>query len=169
MTSYQFFTHTTVTTAIFHISAYLPSIGAWLASRLDVIIFIHSFAWIFLLASVIPSVILGKERSVLVQFGVCLALTLLTFLIQDALAGLNGTLDQILGLAPIFHNPLLAAAYLAIPYLLMIGFDINGKLKNQRSLRVESETDDFSEDTFIVEDDFNEKEKTQEEEWIYQY
>lgn len=122
---------------------YVPSIGAWLASRLDMIVFIHSFAWIFLLSSAIPSVILGKERSVLVQFGACLVLTFSAFLIQDALADSNGTLDQILGLAPIFQNPLLAVAYLSLPYLLMIGFDISGKHKKQGWLRDEIETNAF--------------------------
>ena len=147
---------------------YLPTIGVWMASRLDTIVFIHSFAWIFLLSSVIPSLLLGKERGVLAQFGVCLALAFLAFVVQDALRGLNGTLDQILGLAPLFQNPLLAATYLSLPYLLMLGFDIRGKRKNKKWLKVESETDNFPEDAFIVEDDFKEEEKTQEEEQLYQ-
>jgi hypothetical protein len=171
MTSYQLFTQTTVTTVTMYINMYVPTIGAWLVSRLDTIVFIHSFAWIFLLSSVIPSLILGKERGVLVQFGVCLTLTFFAFVIQDALAGLNGTLDQILGLAPLFQNALLAAAYLSLPYVLMVGFDIRGKRKKEKWLKVEtveSETDDFPEDTFIIEDDFEEEEKIQEEEHVYQ-
>ena len=147
---------------------YLPTIGTWLASRLDMIVFIHSFAWIFLLSSVIPSLLLGKKRGVLAQFGVCLTLAFLAFVVQDALAGLNGTLDQILGLAPLFQNPLLAAIYLSLPYLLMLGFDIRGKRKHKNEVAVESETDNFPEDAFIVEDDFKEEEKTQEEEQVYQ-
>jgi hypothetical protein len=173
MTSYQLFTETTVTTVTMFIGTYLPTIGAWLASRLDMIVFIHSFAWIFLLSSVIPSLLLGKERGVLAQFALCLTLAFLAFVIQDAVAtGLgNGTLDQILGLAPIFQNPLLATAYLSLPYLLMLGFDIRDKRKKQEWLKVEkreSETDDFPEDTFIGEGDLEEEEKTQEEEWEYQ-
>jgi len=101
MTSYQFFTATTVTSVTIYIGAYLPTIGAWMASRLDIIVFIHSFAWIFLLASVIPALLLGKERGGLAQFGVCLTLTFVAFVIQDTLAGFNGALDQILGLAPL--------------------------------------------------------------------
>jgi len=170
MTSYQLFTQTTVTTVTIYINMYLPTIGAWLASKLDMIVFIHSFAWIFLLSSVIPALLLGKKRGVLVQFGVCLTLAFLAFVVQDALAGLNGTLDQILGLAPLFQNPLLAAAYLALPYLMMLGFDIRGKRKKEKWSKVEkveSETDDFPEDTFIVENDSKEEEKTQEEENAY--
>ena len=170
MTSYQLFTETTVKSVTIYINMYLPTIGVWMASRLDMIVFIHSFAWIFLLSSVIPSLILGKERGVLVQFGLCLTLAFLAFVVQDALRGLNGTLDQILGLAPLFQNPLLAAIYLSLPYLLMLGFDIRGKRKNEKWVKVESEseTDDFSEDAFIMEDDFEEEEKTQEEVQVYQ-
>jgi hypothetical protein len=173
MTSYQLFTETTVTTVTKYINIYLPTIGAWLISKLDMIVFIHSFAWIFLLSSVIPALLLGKERGVLIQFGVCLTLAFFAFVIQDAVAtGLgNGALDQILGLAPLFNNPVLAAAYLSLPYLLMLAFDIQGKRKKEKWLKVkmvESETDDFPEDTFIVEDDFKEEEKTQEEEREYQ-
>jgi len=172
MTSYQLFTQTTVTTVTIYINMYLPTIGAWLVSRLDIIVFIHSFAWIFLLSSVIPVLILGKERGVLVQFGVCLTLAFLANEIQYAVTDFgNGTLDQIFGLAPLFQNPLVAATYLSLPYLLMLGFDIRGKRKKEKWVKVEkveSETDDFPEDTFIVEDDFKEEEKTQEEEQAYQ-
>jgi hypothetical protein len=171
MTSYQLFTETTVESVAIYINMYLPTVGAWLVSRLDMIVFIHSFAWIFLLSSVIPSLLLGKERGVLVQFGVCLTLAFLAFVIQDAVTtGLgNGALDQILGLAPLFQNPFLAAVYLSLPYVLMLGFDIRGKRKKEKWIKVEkSETDDFPEDAFIMEDDFEEEEKTQEEEQLYQ-
>jgi len=76
-------------------------------------------------------VLFGKERGVLAQFGVCLALSFLAFTIQDALTEFNGTLDQILGFAPLFQNPALATAYLSVPYLLMIGFDIQIKRKRK--------------------------------------
>jgi len=172
MTSYQLFTQTTVTTVTMYINMYLPTIGVWMASRSDMIVFIHSFAWIFLLSSVIPSLLLGKKRGVLVQFGVCLTLAFLANEVQYAVTDLgNGTLDQIFGLAPLFQNPLLAATYLSLPYLLMLGFDIRGKRKKEKWVKVEkveSETDDFPEDTFIVEDDSEEKEKTQEDEQAYQ-
>jgi hypothetical protein len=174
MTSYQLFTETTVKSVTTYINIYLPTVGGWLISKLDMIVFIHSFAWIFLLSSVIPALLLGKERGVLVQFSLCLILAFLAFVIQDAVAaGLgNGALDQILGLAPLFQNPLLAAVYLALPYLLMLAFDIRSKRKKQEWLKVEkpeSETDDFPEYAFGVEEEFKEEEeKTQEEEREYQ-
>jgi len=49
---------------------------------------------------------------------------------------------------------------LSLPYLLMLGFDIRGKRKNKNEAAVGSETDNFPEDAFIVEDDFKEEEKT---------
>jgi len=165
MTSYQLFTETTVKSVTNYIIIYLPTVGTWMADKLDMIVFIHSFAWIFLLSSVIPALLLGKQRGVLVQFGLCLTLALLAFIIQDALAGLDGALDQILGLAPLFQNPFLAAAYLSIPYLLMIGFDIRSRRKKEKWVKVqklEIEHDDFPEDAFLVEDDLEEDKKTQE-------
>jgi hypothetical protein len=81
-------------------------------------IFVHSFAWIFLLSSAILSLILGKERSVLIQFMICLTLTFLASVITDISAGLNGTLDQIRGIASLFQNPVLTGVYLSLPCLL---------------------------------------------------
>ena len=169
MTSYQLFTQTTVESVTMYTNMYLPTIGAWIASRMDMIVFIHSFAWIFLLSSVIPALLLGKQRGVLVQFGVCLTLAVLAFVVQDALTGIgNGALDQILGLTPLFQNPLLAAAYLSLPYILMVGFDIRGKRKRKKEKSFEREPNDFPEHTFVVEDDFaEEEEKTQEAEFAY--
>ena len=95
MTSYQFFTATTVESVTAFINVYLPTAGAWMAARLDMIVFIHSFAWIFLLSSVIPALLLGKERGVLVQFGVCLTLAFLTFIVKDAVTDItSGTLES---------------------------------------------------------------------------
>ncbi len=158
MTSYQLFTQTTVATATIWIGNYLPTIGAWLAARIDMVVFIHSFAWIFLLSSVIPALLLGKERGVLAQFGLCLSLAFLAFVIQDALSSIgNGALDQILGLATVFRNPLLAIVYLSVPYLLMLGLDIQSKQKKELEKQAEPETNDFPEDTFVAEEDFQEE------------
>ena len=168
MTSYQFFTATTVESVTTSVSAYLPSVGFWMAARLDMIVFIHSFAWIFLLSSFIPALLLGKERGVLVQFGLCLTLAFLTFVVRDAVTDItSGTLDQILGLAPLFQNPALAAAYLSLPYMLMLGFDVRSKRKKEAWLNLKTESNDLPEDIFIVEDDFSEKEKTQVEDQSY--
>ena len=163
MTSYQLFTKITVDSITILIGNYLPTIGAWMASRLDLIVFIHSFAWIFLLSSFIPSVLLGKQRGVLVQFTLCLTLALLANIIQGAVTDAsNGPLDQIFGLGTLLRNPLLAASYMSLPYLLMAWFDIHGKRQKERLLSLERENNDFPE-LFMVEEDFEEKEKIEEE------
>lgn len=168
MTSYQLFTQTTVESVTRYINIFLPSIGTWMALRIDIIVFVHSFAWIFLLSSAIPSLILGKGRGVLVQFGVCLSLAFLAFIVQDILINNNsGAFNQIMGIAQVFQNPLLATAYLSVPYLLMLGFDIMGKQKNQKILARTRETNDFPEDSFLVEEDIEEDEKNQEAELVY--
>lgn len=84
------------------------------------------------------------------------------------MAGLDGTLDQSLGLALVFKNSLLAVAYLSQQYLLMIGFDIGCRHKKEGYLRDEIETNDFPEDSVIWKT-ILEKRKKQEEEQIYQY
>ena len=165
MTSYQLFTETTVTTVTYAIDSVLPIVGEWMFARIDLIVFIHSFAWIFLLSSFIPAVLLGKQRGVLVQFAVCLTLAVLANVIQGAVSGIGqGPLDQILGLAFLFQNPVIAIVYMSLPYLLMAWFDIRGKRKKDELMNLKMETNDFPQDVFIMEDDpQQEEEKTQEE------
>ncbi|PVX26442.1 MAG: hypothetical protein CW691_01485 [Candidatus Bathyarchaeum sp.] len=168
MTSYQLFTQTTVETVTASINTYIPTIGVWMAARIDLIVFIHSFAWIFLLSSFIPSLLLGKQRGVLIQFGVCLTLAVLANIIQGAVTDIGqGPLDQILGLAPLFQNPVLAAGYMSLPYLMMVWFDIRGKRKKDELLNLKMESNDFPEDIFIMENSLETEEKTQEEEQIH--
>ena len=50
---------------------------------MDVMVFVHAFASVFVLSSLIPSVILGKERSVLIQFLVCLTLAFIAVSFMD--------------------------------------------------------------------------------------
>jgi len=142
MVSYQLFTQIAVTTVVTHISLFRPSVGAWLVSRIDMIVFIYAFAWVFVLSSVIPSVILGKERSVLAQFFVVLTLTFVAFVIQDVLTIICKceTIDQIFGLAALFHNPFLAVGYLLMPYLLMLILDIRSKQKSKKKEALEKAT-----------------------------
>ena len=102
-------------------------------SRIDVIVFVYAFAWVFVLSSVIPSVILGKGRSVLLQFTICLILTFLPFIFKDALAEhISQPIEALFGLNSAFQNPLLAAGYLALPYMLMVTLDIHSKRKHRK-------------------------------------
>ena len=128
MVSYQLFTQTAVTTVVTRLAMVWPALEGWLMSRIDMIIFVYAFAWVFVLSSVIPSFILGKERSVLVQFLVCLTLTFLAFFVQDLLTGYgHDPIDNLSGLATLLNNPIIAVAYLSIPYALMLSLDIHSR------------------------------------------
>ena len=163
MTTYQLFTEITVNTITGFIQTVVPVVGEWMTARIDLIVFIHSFAWIFLLSSCIPGVLLGKKRGVLVQFGVCLTLAVLANVVQGAVADASGgPLDQILGLAPLFGNPLLATVYLSLPYAMMAWFDVRGKRKSIEIMRNTRERDDFPETVFGVVNEPVIQEKTQE-------
>lgn len=145
LVSYQLFTLTAVTTIITHVNMIWPSVGAWLSLKTDMLVFIYAFAWIFLLSSVIPSVMLGKERSVLTQFFVCLTLTFVAFVVQDYLINLEGSpIDQLSILATVFHNPLLAAAYLLTPYLLMLTLDLRSRKLRKRKEALKKIIEDYS-------------------------
>jgi hypothetical protein len=129
MISYQLFTQTAVTTVIGSIELYWPPIGTWLFSRIDMMVFIFSFAWVFVLSSVLPSVILGKNRSVLIQFLVVLTLTFASFIIQDGLLMIfeGETIAQILNLAHLFINPYIALGFLSLPYIFMLMLDLRSR------------------------------------------
>lgn len=153
MISYQFFTQTAVTAVVTCIDGFWPTVGAWLASRMEILVFIYAFSWVFLLSSAIPSVILGKEKGVLAQFFVCLILTFAAFVVQDLLATYGGgPIAQFFSLAVLFHNPFLAVCYLSIPYVLMLILDVRSKKKRKKEEkereeeRLEIETADYLEE-----------------------
>ena len=130
MISYQLFTETAVTTLVTQISTFIPSIGFWMVDRVGMVVFVYAFAWTFVLSSVIPSLLLGKERGVLIQFFVCLTLTFLAFILLDLMEVYAGTsLAQLLSLSFVLNNPILATLYLALPYIVMIGLDVNLRRK----------------------------------------
>jgi len=134
MISYQLFTETAVTSLVTQMNTFIPTVGFWLAARVDMIVFVYAFAWTFVLSSVIPSVLLGKERGVLVQFFVCLTLTFLAFVLLDLMEIYAGTsLAQLLSFAILFTNPILAGLYLALPYIVMIGLDVRGRRKKAKA------------------------------------
>ncbi len=157
MISYQLFTETAVTTLVTQIDAFLPSIGFWVASRVDMVVFVYAFAWTFVLSSVIPSLLLGKERGVLVQFFVCLTLTFLAFILLDLMEIYAGTsLAQLLSFAFVFSNPILAALYLALPYIVMIGLDMRSRRKNKGKKELDGLTETYVDSEEWVEQNYQE-------------
>jgi hypothetical protein len=149
MISYQIFTQTAVTTVVSAFNPYWPTAATWLTARMDIIVFIYAFAWVFVLSSIIPSLILGRERSVLVQFFVCLALTLTGFLLLDVLKGYGFDLSDpaVLFSNPftlLFTNAIFAGLYLSLPYIFMVAIDVRArKKKKQKDAKIKTLTDEF--------------------------
>jgi len=146
MIAYQIFTQTAVSTIITNVNTFIPSIGFWLTSRIDLVIFVYGFAWVFILSSAIPGAILGKERGVLVQFFLCLTLTFLAIIMVDVLEIYgNMSMSQLLGFSLFFNNLVVASLYLAIPYILMITLDIRSRHLTRQRQNLELLTDNYLE------------------------
>ena len=130
--SYQLLTQTAVYSIVYFLGGFWPSAAELLVSRIDTIVFIHAFAWIFVLSSVIPAIILGKGRSVLLQFFLCLTVTFVAVSVEDVLAFIIGAepIVQMQTMSVWFQNPLIAGLYLSAPYLSMLYLDIRSKRKS---------------------------------------
>jgi hypothetical protein len=160
MVTYQIFTQTAVSTVLNSFNRLWPVAGEWLLLRTDMIIFVHAFAWVFVLSSVIPSLLLGKKRSVLVQFFVCLTLALVAFVIQDSVSVyLSGQSQVLLGVAFLLGNPFLAVVYLSVPYLFMVTIDIRARRKAKKDEHMDKITAMYLERSGV-----GEKESAEEEE-----
>jgi hypothetical protein len=149
MLSYQIFTQTAVGTVVSAINPLSPVAATWLNARIDIVVFIYAFAWVFVLSSIIPSLILGKERSVLVQFFVCLILTLTGFLLLDVVKGYGFDLSDpaVLFSNPftqLFTNAAFAVFYLSLPYIVMIALDISSRKKRKvKENKIKALTDEY--------------------------
>lgn len=137
MITYQMFTKTAAKAVLTNFGVVWPTVREWLFSRMDMVVCIHTFAWVFVLSSVIPSLLLGKERSVLIQFFVCLTLVFVSFVVQDLVdAYLNEQSAIISTILFLLNNPFLAVAYLAMPYLFMLEIDIKAKRKCKKDKKL---------------------------------
>lgn len=151
MVSYQMFTQTAVITIVTYINMLWPFIGTWLTYRIDMLVFISAFAWVFVLSSAVPTVILGKERSVLVQFFFCLTLTFLAFIAFDILKVYeSGPINYLLSLTVLLNNPFLAIAYLSIPYVLMLIIDLRAKKRRGKEKVLENLAEIYTQDVMIA-------------------
>jgi hypothetical protein len=149
MVSYQIFTQTAVSTVVSAMGPSLPFMSTWLNTRIDMVVFIYAFAWVFVLSSIIPSLILGKERSVLAQFFVCLILTLTGLVLLDVLKGYGFDLSDptVLFSNPftqLFTNAAFAVFYLSLPYIVMMALDINSRKKHKiKENKIKDLTDEY--------------------------
>jgi hypothetical protein len=159
--SYQLFTQTAVNSIVYALNNHWFSVGQLLTTRVDTIVFIHAFAWIFVLSSVIPSVILGRSRSVLLQFFLCLTLTFVATSVKDVLqfsVGANPAL-QLESFASLFQNPILAGLYLSVPYVFMLYLDIRTRRADRKEeTEEETEKSEAVEVEEVLIDDYDEEE-----------
>jgi len=142
LVSYQLFTQKAVDSVVHTIAAFWPSIGRLMIARMAVMVFMHAFAWVFVLSSLIPSVILGKERSVLIQFLVCLTLAFVTVSFADILPLISvipffpyleeNSVEQIFRMVTWLEKPWLAGLYLSAPSLVMLCIDLCERRKKSK-------------------------------------
>lgn len=136
--TYQLLTETAVNSVAGQFAVFWPSTSAWITNNINTVVFVYAFTWIFVLSSVIPAKILGKERGVIAQYIVVLTLSLIAFFMPDILFSLSGVrIDEILNAAVILQNPFIAIVYLAVPYFFMLGLDLHAR----RAARIKKERD----------------------------
>lgn len=128
MVSYQIFTQSALTTVTASLGGAIPVLASLINSKADLIIFICSFAWMFVLSSLISIVMFGKERRLTIQFLVSLALTLTGSALLSLLhvVGLDLSNPSILSqpFTLLFGNVFFAFFYLALPFIFMVAVDL---------------------------------------------
>jgi hypothetical protein len=128
MVSYQIFAQTALTTVTLSLGGSIPALASLINSKADLTIFICSFAWMFVLSSLIAILMFGRERRLTIQFSVSLALTITgsTLLGFLHLVGLDlsnpSALSQPFTL--FFSNEFFAFFYLALPFIFMVAVDL---------------------------------------------
>jgi hypothetical protein len=75
MLSYQIFTKTALTTIAISLHGPSPAFALWLSGNINLAIFVCSFAWMFVLSSVISNLIFGQQKRIFIQFLIGLILT----------------------------------------------------------------------------------------------
>ena len=125
MLSYQIFTQSALKT----VAVSVPFLSSTLSSNVSVAVFICSFAWMFVLSSVISGLIFGKQKRIFIQFLIGLILTMTASALFEAIkiAGFDLSNPNTLLANPyahIFSNGLFAFFYLSLPFIFMIFVDL---------------------------------------------
>jgi hypothetical protein len=138
MVSYQVFAKN----ALGSVVEALKNISPVLTSILDsgygsqIIVFVCSFAWMFVLSAVVSQLMFGRERRLSVQFLVSFALTLtgaaLLYLLQNVL-GVNLSDPSVLSkpFLVVFDNAMFSFFYLALPFIVMVALDLRTLAKRK--------------------------------------
>lgn len=127
--THQVFTETAILTVMEKLQTPLSNYATFPWPSVDILVFIYSFAWVFILSSVIPSIILGKKRGVFIQFLLVLTITFVSSYIPTVIANLNIIqVNKIFEFSKIFQDHIFAAIYLLFPFMLMILIDLRGRM-----------------------------------------
>jgi hypothetical protein len=129
--SYQLFTNTAVKTVASNLSTFWAYGSNQLLANLQTVSFVYAFSWIFVLSSVLPSLLLGRERSVLVQYLVCMSLTVLALSAQN-LPWIQSHVQTVMGVSVFLESVLPATAYLLMPFILMVYLDVRSRRKRAK-------------------------------------
>jgi len=108
--------------------------------------------------------ILGKARSVLLQFFLCLTITLIAVSVEDIFALVIGTkpIAQIQTMSVWFQNSLIAGVYLSAPYLSMLYLDIHSRGKSVKEEEPKETEAVVFEEAVLAEQEVSETAITQE-------
>jgi hypothetical protein len=125
MLSYQIFTQTALKT----VAGSAPFLSSALNSNVSVAAFVCSFAWMFVLSSVISGLIFGQQKRIFIQFLIGLILTVTASGIFEAIkiAGYDLSNPNTLLASPyakVFGNGYFSFFYLSLPFIFMIVVDL---------------------------------------------
>ena len=136
--TYQMFTHVAVISVVQFVNPIFPSAQEFLMPRIDRIEFLYSFAWIWVMTSLIPSLIL-KRKSALLQFAIVLMLTFLALEFESILSFTVGEeiVQQIFGATSLLRNPVLAVLYLLSPFLIIFSVDFYDRRRKESEKKLE--------------------------------
>jgi hypothetical protein len=136
MVSYQIFTQTALTTVASAFSVSSPAFASALNTGSSLVVFVCSFAWIFVLSAVVSKLMFGRERRLSIQFLVSLVLTLTGSTLLGLLfeAGVDLANPSVLAqpLTALFGNAVFAFFYLALPFIFMVAIDLRSVMKRKK-------------------------------------
>ena len=137
MLTYQVFTKTALTSVASSLNGVVPYLASTLSSNIGLAVFICSFAWMFVLSTVISNLIFGNQRRVFVQFLIGLMLTLTASALFDAAKWFGWDLSNPKTLlanryAQVFNSAVFSALFLSLPFVFMIGMDLRAMMKARK-------------------------------------
>jgi hypothetical protein len=106
----------------------VPDLALLIGSNVNLVVFICSFAWMFVLSSLVSVIMFGREKRLTIQFMASLALTLTGSALLGLLhlTGLDLTNPNFTSrpFTLMFGNVFFAFFYLALPFIFVLAVDL---------------------------------------------